>query len=132
MHLAFQVGRLSVQEPNADFHIISKDTDFDLLIQHLKERKINASKWIDLGSIPALNILNKTPKTNLDVVRLWLGRPVRVRPKTILKLTNTLKVVVFLNKLADSAISALIDEMQEKKLILVQDETVVYLGPSTA
>jgi len=34
-HIAYYIGVLSVQEPSAQFHIISKDTGFDPLIKHL-------------------------------------------------------------------------------------------------
>ena len=37
-HIAFYVGELSKIDPEAYFHIISKDTGFDPLIKHLKER----------------------------------------------------------------------------------------------
>jgi hypothetical protein len=34
-HIAYYIGRISSSEPDAFFHIISKDTGFDPLIQHL-------------------------------------------------------------------------------------------------
>src|SRR5687767_2649597 len=39
-HIAYYIGRIASQEPDAFFHIISKDTGFDPLIQHLKDNKI--------------------------------------------------------------------------------------------
>jgi PIN domain len=35
-HIAYYVGHLAAKEPEAYFHIISKDTGFDPLIAHLK------------------------------------------------------------------------------------------------
>ena len=35
MHIAFQIGRIHEKEPGATFLILSKDTDFDPLIEYL-------------------------------------------------------------------------------------------------
>lgn len=39
-HIAFYLGRLFEKDPNGYFHIISKDSGFDILIKHLRERKV--------------------------------------------------------------------------------------------
>jgi hypothetical protein len=39
-HLAFYVGELVAKDPEAYFHILSKDTGFDPLIKRLKTRKV--------------------------------------------------------------------------------------------
>jgi hypothetical protein len=59
-HIAFYIGQLAERDPNAYFHIISKDTGFDPLIKHLKERKIFAQRERDLAEIPLLRISNAT------------------------------------------------------------------------
>jgi len=51
-HIAFYIGQLATQEATAYFHIISKDTGFDPLIQHLKTRKIFAARSCDIADIP--------------------------------------------------------------------------------
>ena len=43
-HIAFHIGHLCAQDPNAFLHIISKDTGFGPPIAHLKERKVYAVK----------------------------------------------------------------------------------------
>jgi hypothetical protein len=53
-HIAFHLGHLAAQDPTAFFHIISKDTGFDPLIQHLKERKVFVSRFKDVTDIPLL------------------------------------------------------------------------------
>lgn len=54
-HIAFYIGQLALQESSPYFHIISKDTWFDPLIQHLKSRKIFAARWRDVTEIPFLS-----------------------------------------------------------------------------
>ena len=40
MHIAYYVGRLLEKEPGAMIHIVSKDTDFDPLIEYLRAIKL--------------------------------------------------------------------------------------------
>ena len=51
-HIAYYIGRLAQQDPTAYFHIISKDTGFDPLIEHLKSQKIGATRSKDISEIP--------------------------------------------------------------------------------
>ncbi len=47
-HIAYYIGRLAAENPNAYFHIISKDTGFDPLIRHLKTQKdLRSTRQID-------------------------------------------------------------------------------------
>jgi hypothetical protein len=50
-HIAYYIGRIACDEPEAFFHVISKDTGFDPLIQHLKDRKIFCGRWQSLEDI---------------------------------------------------------------------------------
>lgn len=42
--LAYYLGRVAVTDPTAYFHIIAKDTGYDPLIKHLRERHINVQR----------------------------------------------------------------------------------------
>ncbi len=42
--LAFYLGRASLADPTAYFHIVSKDTGYDPMIDHLRERHINVRR----------------------------------------------------------------------------------------
>lgn len=53
-HIAFAIGQLSIKDPTAYFHIISKDGGFDPLIQHLKSKKISTARWSKIEDIPLL------------------------------------------------------------------------------
>lgn len=56
--LAYYVGRAVVADPTAWFHIISKDTGFDPLIEHLLSRRIHARRHADFSSLT----FSATPK----------------------------------------------------------------------
>lgn len=47
-HIAYYIGALASREPDAYFHIVSKDTGFDPLIAHLKTKKIFACRSKDV------------------------------------------------------------------------------------
>jgi len=51
-HIAFYPGVLAVRDPEAHLHIISKDTGYDPLIQHLRAKNIKAHRFVDILDIP--------------------------------------------------------------------------------
>lgn len=50
--LAYYVGRAAMADPAGQFHIVSKDTGFDPLVEHLKSRNIHAQRHADYSSLP--------------------------------------------------------------------------------
>lgn len=51
-HIAYYLGSLATTDPVGFFHIISKDTGFDPLIQHLKKNKIFAARSESIEDMP--------------------------------------------------------------------------------
>lgn len=66
-HIAYYLGQLALKEPEAFFHIVSRDAGFDPLIQHLKAHKILACRSV-VSEIPILK--TAAPKTLADRVSL--------------------------------------------------------------
>src|SRR6187455_2838953 len=52
MHIAYYVGRLLEKEPGAMIHIISKDTDFDPLIEYLHAKGSNCKRVKTIAEVP--------------------------------------------------------------------------------
>jgi hypothetical protein len=52
MHIAYYVGRLLEKEPGAMIHIISKDTDFDPLIEYLRAKGGTCKRVKSIAEIP--------------------------------------------------------------------------------
>jgi hypothetical protein len=52
MHIAYYIGRLLEKEPNAIIHIISKDSDFDPLIEYLRAKGSACKRVKSIGEIP--------------------------------------------------------------------------------
>ena len=51
-HIAYYIGVLSSSDPTGFFHVISKDTGFDPLLQHLKNKKILAARSESIETMP--------------------------------------------------------------------------------
>lgn len=72
-HLAFHLGRLATADPSAFFHIISKDTGFDPLVQHLKTRKVFSARSPSIEDMPCFTAAPakpspKSPETITDTL----------------------------------------------------------------
>lgn len=53
-HIAFYLGVLAVRDSAAHVHIISKDTGYDPLVQHLRAQNIKAQRFEDVLDIPII------------------------------------------------------------------------------
>ncbi|MDB6069743.1 MAG: hypothetical protein JWL81_914 [Verrucomicrobiales bacterium] len=49
--LAYYVGRAAAVDPSAYFHIISKDTGFDPLVEHLRSHQVHIRRHADFSSL---------------------------------------------------------------------------------
>lgn len=129
-HIAYYIGELSAADPAGSFHIISKDRGFDPLIRHLKGKKIRVRRESDLAEIPNLRIPKKTKKDDkIDaIVRNLVGRG-HARPRKVKTLQNTISNLVS-ETLNEAELAALVDELQKRKLIIVNKGNVKYTLPA--
>ena len=128
-HIAFYIGRLSTVEPDAYFHIISKDTGFDPLIAHLKEKKIFAARSKDVTDIPIVRTSNaKSPLERQDAIVAKLRQLGTSKPRAIKTLSSTINSI-FQKSLSEGEISALIDSLKQKGYISVSGTKVTYALP---
>jgi hypothetical protein len=128
-HLAFYVGELVAKEPEAYFHIISKDTGFDPLIKHLKTRKVRIQREKDLAEIPVLRMSTATSDDEkvAAIVKNLAGRG-HSRPRKVKTLANTINTL-FTKKLEEQELMSLINELKEKRYIVVSEGNVSYKLP---
>jgi hypothetical protein len=125
-HIACYVGELATKDPEGHFHIISKDTGFDTLIQHLKGRKIQIQREKDLAEIPVLRMSRATSDDEkiAAIVKNLEGRG-QSRPRKLKTLSNTINTL-FTKKLEESELLALIEELRKRRYIAVQEGRVSY------
>jgi hypothetical protein len=128
-HIAYYIGELAAKEPDAYFHIISKDKGFDPLIRHLEDRKIRVKREVDIGEIPLLQLSGTTSMDEkiAAIVKNLGGRGLS-RPRKVRTLQNTINTL-FTPKLEQAELNALVKELQKRKLIVVNQNNVNYKLP---
>ena len=128
-HIAYYVGLLAAKEPDASFYIISKDKGFDPLIRHLTNKKIHIQRQKDLGELPFLQ-LSKTTSIDEQIAAIVknLGGRGQSRPRKVKTLQNTINTL-FTKKLNQKELAALVQELQKRKLIVVNQSNVSYKLP---
>jgi len=128
-HIAYYIGKLAAGEPNANFHVISKDKGFDPLIKHLKSQKIRIQRERDLAEIPQLRIPASTSSDEqIAAVVKNLAARGHSRPRKVKTLQNTIKDL-FTKQLDEQELSSLVKELQKRKLIVVKQGNVSYKLP---
>ncbi|MCU0930535.1 MAG: PIN domain-containing protein [Serpentinimonas sp.] len=125
-HIAYYIGALSATDPNACFHIVSKDAGFDPLIQHLKTRKVRAGRVTEIADIPALKAAHsKTPEERMQIVLDRLAQPNAPKPRTVKTLSNS--IASYLQKQAtEEEIAALVQALVASGAISMVGTKVNY------
>jgi len=129
-HLAFYVGELATKDPEAYFHVISKDTGFDPLIKHLKSRKIKIQRDKDLAEIPVLRMSNATSNAEKisAIVKNLSGRG-HSRPRKVKTLANTINSL-FTKNLEEKELMSLVNELEKQSYIAVNNRNISYQLPN--
>ncbi len=85
-HIAYYMGRLAAAEPTARFHVISKDTGFDPLIEHLRSQQIPARRVATIAEIPPVEPpANPATRTTMSRIPQAIPGPVIPLPQTAVK-----------------------------------------------
>ena len=128
-HIAYYIGHLAAAEPDAYFHIISKDTGFDPLISHLKSKKIFACRSKDIGDMPIVKAANsKTQPEKLAVIVANLKQRGASKPRTVKTLSSTISSL-FQKALAQDELAAILKHMEQQGFITVTATKVGYSLP---
>jgi hypothetical protein len=126
-HIAYYIGKIAATEPDAYFHIISKDTGFDPLVQHLKSKKIHALRVKTVAEIPLVKISNsKSASEKASAVMANLVQRGASKPRTLKTLGSTINSL-FQKSLTEQEISAVVEEMKSQKVISINETKVVYI-----
>ena len=125
-HIAYYIGELAAQEPEAQFHVISKDRGFDPLIRHLRGRNVRVRREKDLAEIPELRIPETTSRDEqIDAIVRNLLQRGHSRPRKVKTLQNTINTL-FTKKLEQGELDAIIEELRKRNLIAVKQNNVSY------
>lgn len=128
-HIAFYIGELVANDPNAHFHIISRDSGFDSLIKHLKARGIKIQRERDLAEIPVVRMSTATSTDDMisAIVKNLAGRG-QSRPRKIKTLSNTINSL-FTEKLSEQQLGAIVKDLEQRKYISISNSNVSYQLP---
>lgn len=128
-HIAYYIGELSAKDPDAHFHVISRDTGFDLLIKHLKTRNVHIQRESDLAEIPLLRMSDKTTDDEKveAIVKNLAGRG-QSRPRKVKTLANTINSL-FTKQLGQPELMAIVEELRKREYIEVSEGSVSYKLP---
>ena len=125
-HIAYYIGELAAKNPDAQFHIVSKDRGFDPLIQHLRSKKVLVRRETDLAEIPELRIPDTTSRDEqIEAIKKNLRQRGHSRPRKVKTLQNTINTL-FTKKLDQAELDAITDELVKRKLIVVKQNNVSY------
>jgi hypothetical protein len=129
-HIAYYIGRLSCNEQDVFFHIISKDTGFDPLIQHLKDQNIFCRRWSSIEEIPATKPMAvTTPDERARLFLFKLQQLKATKPRTEQTLRNSV-ASHFQKQLTDDELSAVIDALRVPGHLSIAEGKVTYLAAS--
>ena len=148
-HVAFHLGRLAAEDPSGFFHIISKDTGFDPLIQHLKARKVFSARSPSIEEMPCFR--SASPVTSAaapaqarpyerrvadagrfeELCTMAIAQLVamkRVRPGKLSKLHNAIQSKLG-KDVSGSTVDMVCSEMVKRGLVKVAGQRLAYAIP---
>lgn len=125
-HIAYYIGKIAALEPDAYFHIISKDAGFDPLIAHLKDGQVFACRSKEVTDIPIIKMANsKTTSEKHDVVVANLRQRGSSRPRTLKTLSSTINSL-FQKSLPEEELDLLLRGLQEQGVVSISGAKVSY------
>jgi len=127
-HIAYYIGERAAIEPDACFHIVSKDTGFDPLIQHLKDRNILAFRSSSINEISILQKSSlKTLPERTSLVKARLAQ-MEGKPSTLKTLSSTINAL-FQKTLSEDEVEMVVKDLCGKGVIAIINKTrVAYLA----
>ena len=151
-HITYYLGSLAEADPSGIFHIISKDTGFDALIQHLRTRKVSIVRSASVGEMPCFKpaVANPahsngasdkdrpsivSPTSALDnLVKVAVGDLIRrkaSRPRTTKTLRSTVHATCG-KDVSASDIDAVVGTLVKRGYVKVDGTKVTYKLPTAS
>jgi hypothetical protein len=126
LHVAFHIGQLASRHRHAFFHVISRDTGFDPLIEHLKRKRLLACRSACIADMPILRAANGAPDgdwTSLVITDLQRRGP--ARPRTLKSLLSMVQALAP-NPLSDDELSKVFDDLVERGVVAIDGDKLRY------
>ena len=128
-HIAYYIGQLAAKEPDSYFHIVSKDTGFDPLLQHLKSKNVSASRVKSISDLPLVKVAaSKSPSERVSAVIANLAKSGAAKPRTLKTLASAINAL-FQKSLTEAEVEHMIAELTKKGVVVVNQSKVSYVLP---
>lgn len=124
-HIAYYLGQLC-GEVSARFHVISRDTGFDPLIEHLRTKRVAVERCSSIADMAIFKTQNR-PATK-DPFKLVVDNLVSrksARPRTLKALRSTVQTL-FKPPISEQQLSDLIDALVKKGVVKVERDKLSY------
>lgn len=125
-HIAYYIGKLSAANPDAYFHIISKDKGFDPLIKHLKDQKVFCCRSASVMDIPLVKLTDKLPPSkraeNFYEKRIASAK---ARPATVMSLKSAI-LSYFHKVLSEEEVVQVLNALTAAGHVVVNGKKVTY------
>ncbi len=122
--LAYYLGRASLESPRAEFHIISRDTDYDAMIEHVNRHGIRVDRSPSVADLAFLQYVEDTERSDeptlIDDVLELLDKNEASRPKTLKRLRSSI-ASWFANDVSDAELDGLVDALVDRRVIAIDD-----------
>ncbi|MDB6063038.1 MAG: hypothetical protein JWM78_3141 [Verrucomicrobiaceae bacterium] len=147
-HITYYLGKLAAADPTANFYIISKDTGFDSLIDHIKNSGINCQRVVSIETLPGMAQLpgidttsaKKTPAKKksaskkktlalIDLVLANLAKRKGALPRTEKTLRSTIKQISAALH-SDDELAAAFDHLVASAYIRIDGTKISYQLPA--
>lgn len=125
-HMAFYLGELASKEPSSYFHVITGDGDLDRLLEHLRERGIEASRHGSVMDIALVKPPSSTPQDEkISRVIEYLVRRGSQRPASLKTLKGSIGAL-FQPKLNEPETQTIVDTLIEHGILDLQGTKLTY------
>ena len=130
-HIAYYIGRYAATTPNAQFHVISKDTGFDPLLKHLNKQGISCQRLTSLTAVTSNK--KRNPAANGDRVGAVLENLAKrksAKPRKATALRTTIQALFANEGLTEGEVDELVNQLIKRGFIRISDGKVHYEVPA--
>lgn len=130
--VAYYMGRFATEDPGSSFHVVSKDTGFDVLLEHMRQQGVECARIKSLVDLPKVSPTSPaTPAEKLRAVVAHLTQMNGNKPRSLKGLRNSLKQCLGVG-VADAELDALIDGLRMRAFLEVEKTKVRYASDATS
>lgn len=131
-HIAYYIGKLGGEDPSAMFFIVSRDTGFDPLIEHLKARRLHVRRVKAVADILVESDFKEMPTAErLNMVTAALKRMDGAKPRSLKTLASTITTVLR-RQATEAEVKSLIDTLVAQGVVLIDGKSVTYPSPGSS